>query len=90
LKLRCVVDGHFSRYNLSKWWTLNLDEFPRLCYTIGTSTEPVIYGMGTETKFMDNLSVSLFIEDPCLIFILFTVPRGCVPRELLTQTTLLQ
>ena len=82
--------GDFTGNDCSLWWTLNLNKLSRLTHTIRTSTEPCVHWMGTETNFVYNLIMSLFVNNASLIFILLTMSGGRVTREFLTQTTFLE
>jgi hypothetical protein len=82
--------GYFSGNDRSLWRTLNFNQFPTFSDAIGTSTQKIVYGMGDETQFMYDLTVTLFIEYSSLIFVLLTVPCGGIAHKTWSKPTLLE
>lgn len=89
LQLGHVMFGDL-RFYFTRHGTFDFHQLPRLRDTIGRPPEPEMFGMWTQTNFVNNLTVSLFIEDARFIFILFAVSCRFITCKLFTDATLFQ
>src|SRR6056300_1930667 len=76
-------------FNFTRHWTLNFYKFPTFSDTIRASTEPCMNRVRDETQFMDDFTMSLFIENTSLIFVFFTMSCGFIAHKTRRYTTLL-